>query len=836
MRVLIIDDSPHDRERIVRELQKELGGSEFVEVSQREDFDAAVARGDFDVVLTDCCLHWTDGLRILKTIQGWFSHIPVVMVTGAGDEEIAVEGMKSGLSDYVLKGHLQRLPAAVKESLERSRRRKEYEEAFRQLKVSKERYHIISELTSDYAYSLHVEPDGTLVPEWVTEAFTHISGYVLEEMVARGGWQILIHPEDLPSVRQHFDRVLAGRAEVTEFRIVARGGEVRWLRNFNRPVWDEGQGHVVRIHGATQDITERKRAEEEVRLLQTMTLAINKSEGLHDALLVVLRKVCHVTGWVFGEAWVPRPDGTLLEQSPAWYSRVEELERFRTASEGFTFPPGKGLPGRAWSSKQPVWMQDVTADPDFLRASIAREVGLKAGMAIPVLANDEVVAVITFYGIEAREEDERLVGLVSAVADQLGSLIQRKRAEEEKERIQSQLFQSQRMESIGRLAGGVAHDFNNLLTIIQGQADRAMRTLGEDEPLYENLEEIRRASIRAADLTRRLLLFSRKQPMEFASLDLGRMVEVWLKMLQRLLGEDIAIQPNLASDLWTVQADAGSIEQVILNLVLNARDAMPEGGTLTIRTGNVTLDEEQCHRIPEAWPGRFVCLSVVDTGVGMDPELIPQIFEPFFTTKEAGKGTGLGLSVAYGIVKRHEGWIHVSSEPGQGSTFTIYLPAFAGKPEEKAQETVSFQELRGEGERVLLVEDEEEVRGFVARVLRENGYVVWEAASGGEALDRFERERGAFDLLFSDVILPDRSGLQLVDQLRFRNPELRVLLGSGYLDQKSQEPTIHARGFRFIQKPYALPELLRVVREVIGGERGKVREGPVWQEPCFPGF
>jgi signal transduction histidine kinase len=389
----------------------------------------------------------------------------------------------------------------------------------------------------------------------------------------------------------------------------------------------------------------------------------------------------------------------------------------------------------------------------------------------------------------------------------------RRRAEEEKERVQARLLQAARTNAIGTLVSGVAHEFNNLLGAVQGYAELAMMQVDVADPLYADLHKIVRAAQRGAKLTRQLLLFGRKHPMEPTLLNLNRMVGHLLEMLNRLIGEDIAINIDLEPDLWTVPADEASIEQVIMNMAINAREAMPKGGELTINTENVTLDEKHCKRIPEARPGKFVCLSVADTGVGMDEETMQHIFEPFFTTKETG--AGLGLSVAYGIVKQHEGWISVYSEPGQGSMFQVYLPALPIEAERETAVTISLEELQGSGERILLVEDEEDVREFLTRALRENGYVAFAAANAKEALDIFEREKEYLHLVLTDVVLPDLSGLELVDQLLSRNPQLLVLMSSGYTDDKSQWPVIRERGFPFLQKPYALADLLRVIREVI---------------------
>lgn len=391
----------------------------------------------------------------------------------------------------------------------------------------------------------------------------------------------------------------------------------------------------------------------------------------------------------------------------------------------------------------------------------------------------------------------------------------RRRAEEEKEKMQTQLIQAQKMEAVGTLAAGVAHDFNNTLTAIQGYSELAATRSGGGDRLSRDLKQIRTAAIRGADLVRQLLLFGRKQPMEPTVLDINETISGLLLMLDRVIGEDVIIDTRLSPDLWSVQADERSIEQVITNLAVNARDAMSEGGTLTITSENSVLDEEQCDGIQEAYPGRFVCLSVQDTGVGVEEQAMEHIFEPFFTTKRDGKGTGLGLSVVYGIVKEHGGWIDVVSEPGRGATFTIYLPASDTDAAEDAREPVPRQELAGSGERILVVEDEEGSRELATTILEENGYVVLKAASAHEALDLLKSKHEQLNLVLSDVALPDYSGIRLADELLSMDAGLPVVLSSGYTDGKSQWPVIKERGFRFIQKPYSLADLLRTVKEAI---------------------
>lgn len=387
----------------------------------------------------------------------------------------------------------------------------------------------------------------------------------------------------------------------------------------------------------------------------------------------------------------------------------------------------------------------------------------------------------------------------------------------EHKRLESQLRQAQKMEAIGLLAGGIAHDFNNILTAIQGYTDLALTEIQEDNPLYQDIKEIQKASMRAANLTRQLLLFSRRQPMEFTPLDLNKVINDLIKMLNRLIGEDISLTTDLASDLWTVKGDAGTNEQVIMNLVVNARDAMPKGGEIAIKTENLYIDEEYCKNCRDARPGRFVCLSVRDTGVGIDQSIIDRIFEPFFTTKEVGKATGMGLSVVYGIVKQHKGWVNVESSPGKGSIFRIYLPAVSIESEEKEKEkeSVSLEELIGKGERILIVEDEESVKEFTKRALSKNRYVVFTATNVQEALDIFQKEKGNFDLIFSDLLLPNGEGPELLEEILKLKPKISVLLTSGYSDEELDRSAIHKGDYPYLQKPYSISDLLRVVRDAL---------------------
>ncbi|WKZ33038.1 MAG: PAS domain S-box protein [Thermodesulfobacteriota bacterium] len=389
----------------------------------------------------------------------------------------------------------------------------------------------------------------------------------------------------------------------------------------------------------------------------------------------------------------------------------------------------------------------------------------------------------------------------------------RKVEEEERGRIQDQLIQSQKMEAIGALAGGIAHDFNNLMVVIKLNAELALKREQQKGDISAFLEQIGIASERAENLTRQLLIFSRKQPTQTRALNLNAKVDNMLRILKRLIGENIRIKTFFDPGIKKIRADKVNIEQIVMNLVINARDALPRGGTITIRTDNVEVSGSDSARTASLSAGAYARLTVEDDGVGIEGGVIRRIFEPFFTTK-GPRGTGLGLAVVHGIVKELKGWIDVESKSGAGARFEVYLPAMEWIEEAEAKRPPEGP-LLGKGERVLVVEDEKLLRKSVAVVLARNGYRVFEASSAKEAIELFEKEKGIFDLVFSDMVLEDKDGVRLVDDLRARNSAFKALITSGYLNVESQWPAIRDRGFNFLQKPYEVTDLLRSIRNAI---------------------
>jgi len=683
----------------------------------------------------------------------------------------------------------------------------------RALEESEHRYRSLFEESIDVIYV--TSRDGRLVD--ISPSAVTLFGYTRDELLEFDVHGLYADPEQ----RVRFQEVIEKQGFVRGFEITLIHKDGRKVDCLLASTVRKGaDGKTLGYQGIMRDITDRKRAEagreRERRTFRVIAEAAVRSEDLTNLCSRVLSGLVEVLG--FDAGTLRLHDGKQGVLEPVAVVGLRDDERAKIATQHIESDRECTAPHVARTG-EPVFAPDVAAHPiseshrDRLDAF-----GIRSLIAYPVFgASRNLLAVIQLFSrtpAEIHEESDAL--FFETVAGMIAAVIEKKIAEDQTREMETQLVQAQKMEAVGTLASGVAHDFNNLLTAIQGFTELALMSVTESDRIHEDLEKILSAADRGAGLVRQLLLFGREQQVQLHPVDINATTQGMVKMLSPLIGEDITVNTMLEPDLRPAVADEGSIQQVLMNLAVNARDAMPEGGSLTIRTRNVRIDDTHIPDDPNARTGDFVCVSVEDSGDGMDQDTMGRIFEPFFSTKGPGKGTGLGLSVVYGIVRQHGGWIYTLSTPRMGTTFEVYLPATGSKP---VNEPASTSELAagdtGAGERILVVEDEESVRDLAATILRKNGYEVFEAPNVAEAMRIFEEEDGRFDLVFSDVVLPDKSGVQLADELLERAPGLRMLMSSGHASHRSQWETIKSKGLPFLQKPYSLPGLLKMVRETI---------------------
>ena len=578
-------------------------------------------------------------------------------------------------------------------------------------------------------------------------------------------------------------------------------------------------GETYIFSAFVRDITDRRRDERRLASQYAVTRVLSEAVTLEEAVPKIIQAVGESLEWDLGVFWrVDKPSGT-LRCLQHWHAAGVCAGEFIAANQLHGFKMGKGLPGRIWERGQPVWIRDIMGDPAEVRAEAAIKAGIHGAFGFPIRISGEVDGVIEFFSRQVREPDEELLSMIVDVALRIGQFGERARAEEALRQTEAQLRQAQKMEAVGRLAGGVAHDFNNLLTVIRGYSELVLSRLTAADPSRREMDEVKKAADRAAGLTSQLLAFSRRQFVATKIVDLNTIIMNMDGMLRRLLGEDIVdlcvdLDPRLAS----IKADPGQIEQVIMNLAVNARDAMPMGGRLTIETRNVEIDKDTRRETMMLENGSYVLLAIRDTGQGMSEETQSHLFEPFFTTKEKGKGTGLGLSTVYGIVKQSGGTIGIESKLGQGTVCKIFFP----KVDEAAQTVpvVNGSVGRAVGrETILVVEDDPSVRGLVQEALRVSGYDVLVARHGIEALLTGAKHMGPIHLLLTDVAMPQMSGPEVAEKLTGVRPDIKVLYMSGYPDHPVFEQGRVKRDTAFLHKPFTPTVLTQKVREVLDGKK-----------------
>jgi PAS domain S-box-containing protein len=578
-------------------------------------------------------------------------------------------------------------------------------------------------------------------------------------------WAERVHPEDAPRVFAELSGLFEKDQHVHEYRFLHKDGSYHWMLDELRLVRD-ASGKPLHIIGSWIDTTDRKHVDsllqERERFLSNVFESIQDGISVLDTNMTILRVNPTMEKW-YAHA-MPLTGKTCFE---AYHGRNEHCE---------TCPTRKTLG----------------------TSEAAYEVVPKTG------AGGKVVGWLDLYSYPLFDSS---TGQLKGVIEYVRDITDRKRAED-------QLRQSQKMEAVGRLAGGISHDLNNLLTAIAAYADLLLMELPETNPMNPQVGEIKHAVEQAAQLTNQLLAFSRKQVLQPKVLDLNGVVDSMDRMLRRLIGEDIELDIIAGAEGGRVKADPGQLEQVILNLAVNARDAMPQGGKLTLETADVNLDEEHALEHIELNSGPYVMLAVTDTGCGMDEETQSHIFEPFFTTKEHDKGTGLGLSTVFGIVKQSKGGISVSSKPGRGTTFELYLPRVMDALEKAEPDRGPAESLVG-SETILLVEDETSIRKAVRQALQRSGYRILEAPNPGEALLISEQHTGLIHLMLTDVVMPRMSGPDLAERLEPWHPEMKVLYMSGHAEKNILQEEILPQGVAFLRKPFTIVGLLGQVRRVL---------------------
>lgn len=889
LRVLFVEDQPADAELNLRALKE--GGFEIASdtVETAEEFKRLLRSKHYDIVLVDYGLPGWTGLDAIRMLKDAGQDIPVIVVTGSLGDEAAVECIKAGAADYVLKDLLSRLPFAVRRALEEKALREERSRAQEALRESEERFRIVARATNDAVWDWDLVTDAL---SW-GEGFTQLFGYQPAQIEPGiESWYAGIHPEDK-------DRVLSG------IEGVIRGGGRRWSDEYRfrradgsyASIFDRGYvihddaGKPVRMIGAMMDITERHRvekafreSEEKYRLLfsQAPDAVLILDLETHD-FLDANQAASELYGHTHDEfvrlkakditAEPERTAGALQEAQTGF---LHVPLRWHRKKDGAVFPVE--ITGRpfVWKGRSVmcVFLRDITdrwRAEEALRASEERfrrivetaEEGIwvSDGENKTTFANKKMADMLGYTQEEMMgvslfdfmEEEERalaahnverrragiseqhefkfrrkdgsplwaflVTGPVLNEAGQYAGSLTMVTDMTQRRQLEEQLRQAQKMEAVGRLAGGIAHDFNNLLTIISGYSELLLERLEADNPMRGQAEQIKKAGDRAAALTRQLLAFSRQQVLVPQVLDLNHVVANTLSMLRRLIGEDVELVAVEGPGLGRVKADPGQLEQVIMNLAVNARDAMPRGGKLTLETANAELDETYARSHFPIQPGPYVMLAVSDTGCGMEAETQAHIFEPFFTTKEKGKGTGLGLAMVYGIIKQSGGYIWCYSEVGQGTAFKIYLPRVEEVEEMKGKVGVWVAPERCT-ETVLVVEDEPEVRQLARRILAAQGYQVLEARHGEDALLVCEQHPGPIHLLLTDVVMPEMGGPELAERLAPFRREMKVLYMSGYTDDAIVHHGVLTSGAAYLQKPFTPEALARKVWEVLRGPLG----------------
>ena len=764
LRILILDDSPEDAALIVRQLEPEFSTS-YERVETAESLAEALDKGGWDLVVSDYLMPRISGLAALQLLQQRQLDIPFIMISGQRGEDIAVEAMRAGAHDYLLKGDLSRLVPAIKRELSEAAVRRERFLAEDALTATDARFQSLVEQSLVGIFMLQDD-----IFTYVNPKFGQIFGYRQDELTRSKTLLDLVARDDQIRVITQFLRPLQEESWSLHFYFRGRRSDSATIELEVNGTRTQLNGKPAVI-GSLLDITERKRAEEQ---LSKLWQAVEQSPvsvvitDLRGRIEYINPRVTEVSGYSEAE---------LVGQNPRILkSGAMDREFYQNLWQ--TISSGREWHGELHNKKK------------------SGELFWESG-SISAVKNSE----------------GRITHFVAVKED----VTERKQSFD-------QLRQVQKMEAIGQLAGGIAHDFNNLLTIINGYSTLLIRGLENGSPMRKEAEQILRAGERAADLTRQLLSFSRRQILEPKVLNINIQVQSVEKMLRRLIGEHIELVTHLSGDIGFIKIDPGQVEQIIMNLVVNARDASETGGEITIETGNCDLDEIFTMQHPGSVPGSYVMIAVRDRGFGMTDEVKRRLFEPFFTTKEMGRGTGLGLATVYGIVKQSGGYIDVISEPEQGASFNIYLPRVY-QPADALKRQAAEEPLQG-SQTILVVEDEPGVLNLVVHTLRKRGFSVLETTDPEQGVILFEEHLDEIDMLLTDVVMPFMSGPALAELLIGKKAQLKVLFMSGHTDNKVSFEKILEQGVPFLPKPFTSDTLIRKVSETLAGAQAQREAEP----------
>ncbi|MDQ7065563.1 MAG: response regulator [candidate division KSB1 bacterium] len=770
LRVLMVEDYEDDAILIMRLLQRGGFDLEWQRVDNRADLLRALDQGPWDLMITDYSLPGFSGKEVLEIYKQRKLDFPFIMVSGTIGEDIAVEAMKAGAHDYIMKDNLKRLVPAVKREIKEAAERQKRRQVEEALRISQQKYRMLVDSLPDVIFQ--TDRKGRLI--FLNPTWKEITGYDPEtchqkELVS------FVATADRRRIAEQIRQLIAGRKK--EYR-----GMMRLLTSEKSHRWVEiratllaGEPAESGISGLLRDITEKKKAEENLM----------REKNFSDSIISSIPGVFYLVD----------PGGRLQR----WNKNLEELtgctgtelRRMRFA-ELFN-EADRELIARA--VKTVFSGHDMHFEARLHSADGAGRTFLLSGKRI--LHNDRPYMVGT--GIDISEQ---------------------KRTEAEKQMLHEQLIQSQKMEAVGRLAGGIAHDFNNILSVIMGSSELLRSRHPQDAFVEEELQQIQVAAERAKELTSQLLAFSRKQTLEMKVVNLNEIIARVQKMLKRLLREDIELVIKLHPDLMNIKADPGQLEQVLINLAINAQDAMPDGGVITIETGHVAIEREKLPQFADLQAGDYTLLKFSDTGMGMDRATRAQVFDPFFTTKKSG--TGLGLSTVYGIIKQHGGHIWLESERGAGATFNIVFPQIPEKIMDGMFD-VKMPHQRGRNELVMVVEDDPAVRNIVTKMLQENNYRVIAVENPEKAIHLAAQKKDSIDLLLTDVIMPGLNGKELYEEVRRYCPQIRVLFMSGYTDDIINQDAFPASETHFLQKPFTMEKLCEKVREVLDLPQDRTR-------------